>query len=218
MIPGKLNRMKDLLRYYRLTFTRPAKGFKELINDNRHLQFGFYYMLIPIAGYTLMYIFLTIAGGAPSVFTPWLNIPKDQYYSINRYLLAPSMLLCWIMAASSIHLFSRFLGGKGSFEQTLAVTALSISVAMLAGLVHDLPMSFFSAINVIDAKQHEIDMNTPTIWRILLWTCYSVYFMAFFCLFSIMTKQVQQLKWPAAIFCGVAGFIIFQLLFFVFNR
>ncbi|HEX4875174.1 MAG TPA: Yip1 family protein [Chitinophagaceae bacterium] len=210
--------MKELFHYYWLTFTHPAKGFKELINDRRHLQFGFCYIMIPIAGYTLMYIFLTIAGGAPSVFTPWLNIPKDQYYSINRYLLAPSMLLCWIMAASFIHLVSRLFGGKGSFEQTLAVAALSISVAMWGGLVHDLPMSFFSAIKVIDARQHELDMNSPTIWRTLLWTCYSVYFIAFFCLFSIMTKVVQQLKWPAAIFAGVTGFIIFQLLFFVFNR
>lgn len=210
--------MKGLFHYYRLAFTSPAKSFEALINDRRHLQFGFYYILIPIAGYTLMYVFLTIAGGAPSVFTPWLNIPKEQYYAINRFLLAPSMLLCWIMSASFIHLFSRLFGGKGSFEQTLAVTALSISVAMWGGLLHDLPMSFFSAIKVIDAKQHEIDMNAPTIWRTLLWICYSVYFMAFFLLFSIMTRVVQQIKWSAAVFCGVTGFILFQLLFFVFNR
>jgi hypothetical protein len=51
---------------------------------------------------------------------------------------------------------ARSLGGNGSFEQTLALTGLSISVAMWSTLLHDQMMRFFSMIHVIDARQHKI--------------------------------------------------------------
>jgi hypothetical protein len=165
-----------------------------------------------------MYIFLTIANGAPSVFTPWLNIPKESYYSVNRFLLAPSMVICWIMATAVIQILSRLLKGSGTFEQTLAVVALSISIAMWGGLIHDLPMSFLSAIGVIDAHQHEIAMNSPTIFRTLLWVCYSMYFAAFLILFTHAVKVVHKLNWFSSTLIGITAFIAFQLIFVIFNR
>lgn len=175
-------------------------------------------MLIPIIAYTLMYVFLTIGNRAPSVFTPWLNIPKEEYYSINRFLLAPSMILAWLAATASVQILSRFLNGIGSFEQTLTILALSISISMLGGLIHDLPMSFMSAIEVIDARQHEIDMNSPTIFRTLLWLSYSIYFIAFLVLFPTAVRVVHKLSWLKSILIGVFGFVIFQVIFLIFNR
>ncbi|MCX6303405.1 MAG: hypothetical protein NT040_00415 [Bacteroidetes bacterium] len=32
-----------------------------------------------VIGYSVMYIFLAIGSGAPSVFTPWLNIHEENY-------------------------------------------------------------------------------------------------------------------------------------------
>jgi len=165
-----------------------------------------------------MYIFLTIGNGAPSVFTPWLNIPKETYYSVNRFLLAPSMILCWLAATSIIQILSHLFKGVGTFEQTLSVIALSISIAMWGGLIHDLPMSFFSAVGVIDARQHEIDMNSPTIVRTLLWICYSIYFIAFLILFPLAVKIAHKLTLTKSIIVGWTGFVIFQLVFVIFNR
>jgi hypothetical protein len=95
---------------------------------------------------------------------------------------------------------------------------LSISIAMWGALIHDLPMSFMSAIGVIDAKQHEIEMNSPTIFRTLLWICYSVYFLAFFILFTLSVKVVHKLGWLTSFGIGSLAFIIFQLIFLIFNR
>jgi hypothetical protein len=203
--------------YFR-TIISPRKSFERLLAKDNHIALSFFYILIPIAAYTLMYVFLTIADGAPSVFTPWLNIPKEDYYSINRFLLAPSMLLCLVVATSVVQIFSRLLKGTGTFEQTLAVIALSISIAMWGGLIHDLPMSFLSAAGVIDAKQHEIAMNSPTIFRTLLWICYSIYFIAFLVLFSLAARTVHKLNWVKSIGIGTTAFIVFQLVFLVFNR
>lgn len=210
--------MKPWLSHYIKTFTHPEQGFEGLLNDRNYFRYAFLYVAVPIIGYTLMYIFLTIGHGAPSVFTPWLNIPKADYYAVNRFLLAPSMLLAWLASSALMQVLSHFRRGGGTFEQTLAVIGLSIGVAMWGGLIHDLPMSFFSALGVIDARQHEIDMNSPTIWRTLLWVCYSIYFAAFFILFPKAIRRVHRLSWPTAIWIGSFGFVIFQVIFLVFNR
>lgn len=203
---------------YFSTIISPKRSFERLLASGNSITQSFIYILIPIVAYTLMYVFLTIADGAPSVFTPWLNIPKESYYPVNRFLLAPSMLLCLFVAASVVQVLSRLSNGTGSYEQTLVVIALSISIAMWGGLIHDLPMSFLSAIGVIDAKQHEIAMNSPTIFRTLLWICYSIYFIAFLVLFSQAVRTVHKLNWIKSISIGVTTFIIFQLVFLIFNR
>ncbi len=210
--------MRTFIANYLQTITNPGKSFEGLLTNERYFSLGFIYMLIPIVAYTMMYVLLTIGHGAPSVFTPWLNIPKESYYSVNRFLLAPSLILAWIVAAALIQILSRSVKGTGTFEQTLSVVALSISIAMWGGLLHDLPMSFFSAIGVIDARQHEIDMNSPTIFRTLLWFFYSLYFIAFFILFTQTVKVVHKLSLIRSILIGSTAFIVFQVIFLIFNR
>jgi hypothetical protein len=210
--------MKEFFRIYFQTIYKPRKTFEWLVTQENVLKWSLGFILIPVILYTLMYIFLTVAGGAPSVFTPWLNISRENYYAINRFLLAPSMILCWFAASSFIQVASRLSGGRGAYENTLATVALSISIAMLGGLLHDLPMSFLSAVGVIDARQHEIDMNSPTIFRTLLWICYSLYFIGFLFFFPLAVKTVHKFSWIKSVLIGVPGFVIFQVVFFVFNR
>jgi len=212
------NVIKRFSGYYFPAFLQPAKTFRLLINDDRKVMLGFMFMLIPLVLYTLMYFFLTIAKGAPSTFTPWLNISKENYYFYNRFLLAPSLIICWFLASAVIQLLSRAAGGKGSFEDTLSVIGLGISVALWSTLAHDLVMSFLSAIHVIDAHVHEIAMNTPTIWRNILWTCFLVYFIWFPLLFTKAIVAAHQLKKGTSFLIGFAGFVVFQLVFLIFNR
>lgn len=94
----------------------------------------------------------------------------------------------------------------------------SISIAMWGKLIHDLPMSFLSAVGVIDSRQHEIAMNSPTIFRSILWICYLIYFIAFFILFPLSVRVVHRLNWIKSIAIGSLAFIIFQTIFLIFNR
>lgn len=210
--------MSGFRQTYFGAFIKPVKAFESLLSRDNYFALSFLFILIPIVAYTLMYIFLTIGNGAPSVFTPWLKIPKDEYYAINRFLLAPSMILCWIAASGLMQVLSRLSGGKGTYEQVLATIALSISIAMWGGLLHDLPMSFLSATGVIDARQHEIDMNSPTIFRTLLWICYMIYFIAFMTFFPLAIKIAHKLGTVKSIVIGWTGFICFQVIFLIFNR
>lgn len=210
--------MKTLISDYFQTVYKPQKTFQEMIIKDNLYKRSLVFISIPIVCYSLMYIFLTIANGAPSTLTPWLNISKENYYSINRFLLAPSMIICWFTATSFIQVVSRLLGGTGTFEQTLSTISLRISIAMWGALIHDLPMSFLSAVGVIDANQHEIAMNSPTIFRTILWICYSIYFIAFFILFPISVRVVHKINWIKSITIGSSAFIIFQTIFLIFNR
>lgn len=207
-----------MLRYFLRSFKSPAKTFEELLATDKYFTYSFIYILIPILGYTLMYVFLTIGGGAPSVFKPWLNISKESYYSVNRFLLAPGMIMSWLLASSIMQILSKIFKGEGSFEKTMSILALSISVAMIPALIHDLPMSFLSAVGAINAKEHEIAMNEPTIWRTLLWFFYLIYFIYFLVLFSKTVAVVHRLSKLKSIFIGIFSFVVFQSVFFLFNR
>lgn len=203
---------------FSLLWRSPAEAYQLLLTSKAPVRTGCLLMLFPIAGYTLMYIFLTIAQGAPSVFTPWLNIERDEYYAMNRWLLAPSMLLAWIASSGLMQMLAGALDGSGSFEKTLLAAAFSICVAMFFGLLHDLPMSACSAIGWIDARQHEVAMNEPTLWRTLLWIFYSLYGLGFLILFPLAVRTVHNLSFFRATLVGFAGFLLFQTVFLVFNR
>ncbi|MCK7462124.1 MAG: YIP1 family protein [Sphingobacterium sp.] len=209
--------MNRFFRNYARTAVRPTAAFTNVLGGD-YVREGFLYMSIPLVLYTLMYVLLNLGGGAPSTFTPWLNIPKERYYFYNQFLLAPSLVLAWFAAAALVQVLARAFRGKGTFEQTLSILGLSTSVAMWGTLFHDLLMSFFSAVRVIDARQHEIAMNTPTVWRTVLWICFAVYFGAFFVLYSKSVRVVHGLSVAGSALIGSAGFVLFQLIFVIFNR
>ena len=209
--------MNRFLKNYFLTFIRPSASLSSVLEGN-YLRDGFIYMLVPLLLYTLMYIMLWQGHGAPSTFTPWLNIPKQNYYYWNQFLVAPSMLLAWFASSAYIQVLCRFSKGEGSFEAILSLTGLSISVAMWSTLLHDLVMSFSSMAGIIDSGQHEIAMNTPTIWRTILWICFAIYLFAFPALFYRTIRTVHRLQKMKSLLIAITGFILFQLIFLIFNR
>ena len=200
------------------TLLRPRQTFNLLLADSRRLKFGFIAISINAVLYTLVYVFLTLAGGAPSSFTPWLAVPKDVYYFYNQFWLAPSMFGCWILAAGVAHLSSKLFSGQGSFEDTLSVFGFGITIASLISALHDLPDSFLGAIGLLDQNWYELALNSPTIWRAILLTIYGV---ALVMLFLLCIKGVgasQKLKAGPALFVGILAAVMYQGVFFIFNR
>lgn len=205
-------------QYYRGIMLRPTVTLTALMADERRLRFGIIALGINIALYTWVYINLTIGGGAPSAFEPWLAIPKDVYYFYNQFMLAPSMLAGWILAAGIVQLASKPFGGRGSFEATLSGLGFAVSIASLASLAHDLPDTFLGAIGVLDLRAYEVALNSPTIWRTILWTCYGSYFLLFLIFFWRVTHVTQQIRRGPAFLIGSGAFIVYQVTFLVFNR
>lgn len=210
-----MNTFKD---YFIGTLLHPRRTFEALLLDERRLKFGLYAITINAILYTFVYIFLWYGRGAPSTFTPWLAVPKDVYYFYNQFWLAPSMFGCWILAAGVAHLLSRIFAGKGSFEDTLSVFGFGVTIATFFALLHDLTDSFLVAIGLLDARWYEVQLNSPTIWRAILLTLYSV---ALILLYVLLTKGVfasQRIKGIPGLLIGLVSFIAYQGTFFIFNR
>jgi hypothetical protein len=210
--------MSSFKDYYLGVITRPRWTFDALMSDSGRLKYGFLALSITATLYTLVYVFLSIGGGAPSAFTPWLAIPTDVYYYYNQFLLAPSIFACWILAAGVAQLLSRAFSGKGSFEDTLSVLGFAISIANLASLLHDLPETFLGAIGVINLRAYEVALNSPTIWRTILWVFYGLYLILFLVLFPKGIGAAQRIRRGPAILIGVLAYIVYQGVFVVFNR
>ncbi len=147
----------------------PRPTFDALLTDPRRLKFGLLAMVINAVLYTLVYVFLYIGGGAPSTFKPWLAIPADVYYRYDRFILAPSMFGCWILAAGVAQLLSKPFKGRGTFENNLSVFGFAIGIASLASLGHGLTDSFLGAVGLLDLRWYETALNSATIWRTILW-------------------------------------------------
>jgi hypothetical protein len=210
--------MDSFKSYYFGTLLHPRRTFDALMADPRRLRFGLLAMAINAVLYTFVYIFLTIGGGAPSTLTPLLSIPKDVYYRYDRFILAPSMFGAWILAGGVAHLLSKLFSGKGSFDDTLSAFGFAIGIPSLFSLLHDLPDSFLGAVGLLDLKWYEVALNSPTIWRAILWTLYGLSFLFFFLLFPKAVDASQRLKPAPAILVGVLGYLLYQFVFLIFNR
>ena len=208
--------MKPFLKYYLGVVKTPTRTFSDLINDRRKLAYGFYAVLIMAVLYTFVYVFLIFGGGQP--FKPWLDIPLDIYYRYNVFFCAPSMFLGWILAAGVVHTLTRTITAEGNFESILCLFGFGIGIASWTTGIHDLLTSFLGAIGTINQHEYETALNSPTIWRTILWIQMIAYLVWFIILFSKSVKAVYKLKSYQAILFGIFGFIIYQGFFFIFNR
>lgn len=206
----------SFLNYYKGAVFHPQTTFETLIADKRILSLSLRAVFIMATLYTFVYVFLIFGGGRP--FKPWLSIPLEIYYQYNVFFCAPSMLLGWILAAGVVHMLSRMVTLAGTFEQISGVLGFGIGVASWATGFHDLLSSFLGAVHVISQPAYEIALNTPTIWRTLLWIQMILYLVWFVVLFSMGVKTVYRLKlWQSVVF-GTTGFLIYQGFFLIFNR
>ena len=210
--------MDSFKSYYFPALLHPRRTFDLLMTDSRRLRYGLLALLINAILYTFVYIFLTIGHGAPDAIPPWLNIPKDVYYSYDRFILAPSMFGAAILSAGLAHLLSKLFGGGGSFEDTLSAFGFAIGLPSLFSLLHDLPDTFLGAVGLLDVRWYETALNSPTIWRTILWTCYGLSFLFFFILFPKAVGASQRLRPIPAILVGVLAYLLYQFVFLIFNR
>ena len=204
--------------YYLAFFWRPRQAAEALAADGRRVRFGFYALLVPLLGYVIVYFGLSRSGAYPSTFTPWLNIPAESYYRYNLWLLPPSIVAGWLLSAAVVQLLGRIVGARGSFEDTASVLGFAISVASWSLLPHDVLVAVLGATHVIDGRAHEHAMNAPTLARDVLWFFMAVYAVAFPVLFTKVLRGAHQLGAGAAAFLGIAGFVVYQLVFVTFNR
>jgi hypothetical protein len=203
--------------YYLNTLLHPRRAFEALMQDPRRLKFSMWVMLITAALYTWVYINLVIGGGSPNP-KPFFDIPSEVFYQYNRWWLLPSMFGCWILAAGVAQLLSRLFRGKGTFEDTLSALGFATAAATLASLAHDLPETILGATGVINFRVYEAQLNAATPAALVLWIFYGLYAVLFVVLYPLAVRSAQKIKLGPAILVGELAFIVYQGVFFIFNR
>lgn len=208
----------SFLSLYLSMFYKPKSTFK-LIFDNRNtIKYAFFALLVPAIGYTLFYIMAYNAGGSPSTFKPWLNLPIERYFYYDIFLTLPGYYLSWAGAAVTVYLVSRLLKGRSAFDNILAIIAFGIGVASWSSMLHDLVDAILSVAGVIDMREYERLLNQPTFWRGLLLTLYAIYFSWFLTLFTIGIKVAQGFSNFKSIIIALLGLATFQLILLIFIR
>jgi hypothetical protein len=91
---------RSFASYYAGAFLRPRATFDALLGDPRRLKLGTTALLVTAALYTLVYVFLVMGHGRPTVFAPWLALDPEVYYRWNVFFVAPSMGMSWLLAAA----------------------------------------------------------------------------------------------------------------------
>ncbi len=215
---GETTRSSSFLAHYGRIALRPRAGFHALLGDPRRLRWGALALLSTALLYTLVYVFLVLGRGRPTVFHPFLAIDPEQYYQWNVWFVAPSMVMCWLVASSVAQLLARGLGGRGSFEDTAAVVGMGTSIASWWTLGHDLVTTFLGATGVIDQRAYEDAMSSPTVFRTMLWGLMAAYLVAFVALYACGVRMAHQLSRARALVVGAVGFAVYQGVFVIFNR
>ncbi len=199
-------------------FTKPCKTFDRLMNSGNKLSYGFYALLVPAVGYTLFYLMAWNAGGSPSTFKPWLNLPIEKYFMYDIFLTIPGYFVSWSTAAVLVFLLSRLLKGNAKFEDILMVIGFGVGIATWSSMLHDLTDAFLATIGVIDMKEYERLLNEPTFWRYLLLTLYMIYFFWFISLFTIGIKKANNFNYFKSIVLAIIGLAAYQSLLLIFIR
>lgn len=211
--------MPSFAQIYWGVLVRPRATFDRLVRDDRKVRFGLYGVGITAVLYTAVYFFLANNGGRPTDLVPWLAIPAEQYYRWNLYLHAPSVLLAWIASAGVAHLVARALGGRGEYESVVGALGLAISVAMWSTGLHDVVTTCMGWLGVLDQRAYEDAMNDGSSGPgMLIRTLMLVYLAWFSVLFTKAVGAAHALSLPRASVVGVLAFVVFQAVFFLFNR
>jgi len=199
-------------------FFRPESAVSILLQSEKKLLYGFYALLVPALGYTLFYMMAYPAGGAPSSFKPWLNLPMQEYFKYDIFLTFPAYYLGWTASAATVYLVSRLMRGSASFDDTLMVIGFGAGVATWSSMLHDLTDAFLSIIGVIDMQEYERLLNEPTFWRYLLLTLYLIYFFWFISLFTIGIKKANNFDYGISITLAILGLAVYQTVLLIFIR
>jgi hypothetical protein len=108
-------------------FIRSLYSPSNLYNEIKHGRKTSSWPLILGYGafYTISCFWLAYNAASP-IIQPWITLDPDIYYFVEGFYALPLIFLLWVMAAGTIYLLNKLLGGKGTFENLLNMTGYSI--------------------------------------------------------------------------------------------
>ena len=168
-------------------------------------------------GYSLVAFELSLAHARPMP-APYLRIADGDYFIWATFFYAPVIAGAWLLSSAAVYVMMWTQRTKPSFDRLLTAIALASGVGTLGTLIPDLVTSPLRALGAIDEQAWELSISTQGMWFFFTWTTLVVYVLLFAVGFSVAVREVTGASWTRAVATGVAGFVVFQALEFVFIR
>jgi hypothetical protein len=149
---------------------------------------------------------------------PWLPIPVSAYFFWGTFFYAPVIVIAWSVATSLMHALIEALGGHADAARLYRASAFATGVGTLATLVPDLVTSPLRACGVIDERTWERSIAQHGGWFVFTWITLFAYLTLFLVTYPLAVRSASRLAWPKAIPVGASGFIVFQLIEYIFIR
>jgi hypothetical protein len=149
---------------------------------------------------------------------PYLRIPDAEYFRWATYFYAPVIIAAWLMAAAFMYLLAWGFGCQPHFDNLVRASAFATGLATFGTLLPDLITSPLRALGAINEQAWEMSIAQHGGWFVFTWVTLVAYLVLFLVLYPIGVRQATNLSWWKALATGVAGFVVFQGIEYVFIR
>jgi hypothetical protein len=196
---------------------RPRRTFGRLLEDPQRLDYGIAAILFIGALYTLTVIGFAVARADIS-FPAWIVIPRESYYFWEIFFALPVYLAAWILAAGLIQLLCKPCGGRGTFEEMLAVLGFAVALpSSVTWLPETVGIILILLGALTQAEWREI-IARPGFWQLFSQVYQFVALAWFLLLFPLAVAAGQKVRgWQAAV-VGVLTVAVTGLVVLIFIR
>jgi Yip1 domain len=204
--------------YLGLILTAPVKGFTRLMQDSRRLRSGLEAVLFVAIGYTVALILIASSPGRISKIVAWVAIPLERYFFWEVFFIGAVTFGCWLLASGVVYLLSRIVGGKGTFDDTLAALGFAVAIPTTFAFLHDCITGFMTATGIMSAEAWERSISTPSVGLVLFWAYMLIYLLGLLVFFPVATTVAQRLPKGHGLWIGLLGVVVYQGVYFIFIR
>jgi hypothetical protein len=168
-----LERFWRAMRYWLLAVSHPGDVLDVAQRDLHRVRIGFYIILVFSILYSLTALLLWSRGRVP-LLESWVpGISPGEYYLYQAFWTLPWMVVAWLGVAGLVYLFTSMGGKEAFYEDSLMISALSISIPYL--MFWWIPETFLlpamgpgSALRWPELFELERKYAFPGLWQLLI--------------------------------------------------
>ena len=195
------------------TLVHPGATFEKLLSEPRHLSYGSAAILFVGALYTIV-SFVGYLNGFGPCSPPFLPIPIREYYFYQIFFTILVFWLTTLVFAAVIQFSSVFIGGKGRFEECVAVFGFSFHITMIPLML--IPEAIMFTFNLhspanelcgttgLGPVADNIRMVAAALWPVVVT--------------FIGVKKVQRYSWLKVLVIGLIGLVLYEAVFWTYIR
>ena len=196
------------------TLVHPSATFEKLLAEAKPIAYGSFSILLVGVLYTIT-TWIGYINGFGAYTLPFLPVSPDDYYFYQTFFTIMVFWLCALVFAAVVQFFSVFMGGMGTFENVLAIAGFSLYMTiipfmwfpetiMFAGNLHSPLSPLVGTIGLPPALDLFGRQGGTVLWQLIVTI--------------IGVKKVQRYSWLKAVVIGLAGVILYEVLFWTYIR